>query len=485
MASCEDIAARFGVTAAVVRQRLKLGAVSPKLRALYRKGEMNLDQLSAFAITDDHAGQERVWAELPTYSRGREAILHLLSEGQIRSDDRRALFVGAKAYEAAGGSIIRDLFDSEGGGFFADAELLNRLVREKLQQHAEKVAAEGWRWVMAEPERDHEASAGMRRVFAKPVPLSKAERKRLHKLDARYKALFDKYPDGDVPPEAAAKMERIEAAVEALQKAEYKPQDVARAGAFVTLDREGGVRIERGFVRPENEPHSKAAKKQAGKSVEDGPAPLSERLVADLTAQRTAALRNELAIRPDVALIAAVYTLAAATFFAGTSGLSCLHIVPRTMPLAVHAQGIEESPAWRQMAVRHEIWIKRMPSEPEGLWKFVKELSESDRLALLAHCVALTVNAVQAPGHRGIEGGEHAEVLARELALGMSTYWQPTVENYLGRVSKERICEAVREGVSDDAAKNIATLRKAAMADAAAERLAGKNWLPTLLRPAA
>ena len=64
--SAEDIAARFGVTAAVVRQRLKLGAVSPKLRALYRKGEMNLDQLSAFAITEDHERQERVWRELPT-----------------------------------------------------------------------------------------------------------------------------------------------------------------------------------------------------------------------------------------------------------------------------------------------------------------------------------------------------------------------------------------------------------------------------------
>jgi hypothetical protein len=48
-----------------------------------------------------------------------------------------------------------------------------------------------------------------------------------------------------------------------------------------------------------------------------------------------------------------------------------------------------------------------------------------------AHCVALSVNAVQAPGHRSIEGGEHADVLARELALDMSTYWQPTVENYL------------------------------------------------------
>jgi len=117
--SAEDIAARFGVRAAV-RQRLKLGAVSPKLRAHYRKGDMNLDQLSAFAITEDHERQERVWSELPAFNHSHEAILHALTKGQVRSDDRRAVFVGVKAYEAAGGAIIRDLFDAEGGGFFAD-----------------------------------------------------------------------------------------------------------------------------------------------------------------------------------------------------------------------------------------------------------------------------------------------------------------------------------------------------------------------------
>jgi hypothetical protein len=90
---------------------------------------MNLDQLSAFAITEDHERQERVWSELPTFNRSRESILRALSEGQVPSDDRRAVFVGAKAYEEAGGGIIRDQFDAEGGGFFADAELLNRLAR--------------------------------------------------------------------------------------------------------------------------------------------------------------------------------------------------------------------------------------------------------------------------------------------------------------------------------------------------------------------
>jgi ParB family transcriptional regulator, chromosome partitioning protein len=267
--SAEDIAARFGVTAAVVRQRLKLGAVSPKLMALYRKGEMNLDQLSAFAITEDHERQVRVWRELPAFNRSREGILRALSEGQVRSDDRRAVFVGAKAYEQAGGVIVRDLFDADGGGFFADAELLNRLAREKLQRHADKVAAEGWHWVVAVPEFDHQGSAAMRRVFAKPVPPSKTERKRLHKLEVRYKALYDKYPDGDVPSDVAAKLERIEAAVEAFCKQEYAARDVALAGAFVTLANDGSVRIERGFVRAEDDPKSKAK----AKTQEDMPPP--------------------------------------------------------------------------------------------------------------------------------------------------------------------------------------------------------------------
>jgi ParB-like chromosome segregation protein Spo0J len=183
--SAEDIAARFGVTPAVVRQRLKLGAVSPKLMALYRKGEMNLDQLSAFAITEDHERQERVWHELPRFQRHREAILRALSEGQVRSDDRRALFVGAKAYEAVGGVIIRDLFDEDGGGFFTDAELLNRLAHEKLEKEAEGITKEGWRWVVAGPELERRRA--LRRVCCKSRKRVRDLLRQLAKLDPREK----------------------------------------------------------------------------------------------------------------------------------------------------------------------------------------------------------------------------------------------------------------------------------------------------------
>jgi ParB family transcriptional regulator, chromosome partitioning protein len=114
--SAEDIGARFGVTAAVVRQRLKLGAVSPKLLKLYREGEVTLDILTAFAITDDHAAQERVYEQFKWHPH-RGAILRALTEGQVPTDDRRFAYVGAEAYEQAGGTIIRDLFEKEGGGY--------------------------------------------------------------------------------------------------------------------------------------------------------------------------------------------------------------------------------------------------------------------------------------------------------------------------------------------------------------------------------
>ena len=433
--SAKDIAARFGVTATVVRQRLKLGAISPKLMKVYRNGDMNLDQLSAFAITDDHERQQRVWAELPAFNRSRDAILRALSEGQVRSDDRRAVFVGAKAYEAAGGGIVRDLFDAEGGGYFADAELLSRLAREKLQGVADEVAAEGLKWVAVEPEFDHGMAADMRRVYPEAVRLRKKEKKQLRKLQDLYDALCERNGE-DMPAKAAAELERVERAIAALDRHEFRPADKARAGAIVTLDRDGEVRIERGFVRGEDEPaktSAKAGKRSATGEADDGTAPLSEKLVADLTAQRTAGLRNELANNPEMALIATVHALAAATFFAGSGAISCQQLTPRSVFLSTHAAGIDETPALRQIAERHDAWAKRLPPDPAELWTFVKELLEADRMGLLAHCVALTVNAVHAAGHRGVEAGDHADALARELALDMAGYWQPTVTSYLGR----------------------------------------------------
>jgi ParB family chromosome partitioning protein len=479
--AAEDIAARFGVTATVVKQRLKLGAVSTKLMKIYRQGEMSLEQLSAFAITDDHDRQERVWRELAPFNRSRESILRALSDGQVRSTDRRALFVGAKAYEAAGGAIVRDLFDPEGGGFFADAELLDRLAREKLQAVAEKVAHEGWRWVAPAFEFDHGAVASMRRAFPEAVPLSKKERQQLRKLECRYNALCDKYPDGNMPDEVAAKLARIETAMQGLAKEAYRPREVKLAGAFVTLGQDGSLRIERGYIRAEDDPKSKRKPKANAKENGEGAPALSEKLVVELTAYRTSGLRNALAQHPGVALMALIHAFTLDLFFEQCEA-SCLEVAAKRAWLSGHAPGIDESAAEREIAERHQAWATRLPRDCEKLWPFIQDLSDAERLELLAHCVAQSVNAVRTHAIRTDDATAHADVLAREVALDMTAYWQPTAANYLSRVSKERIIEAVREGVSAQAAENIARLKKAAMAEAAETVLANTGWLPSLLR---
>jgi ParB family chromosome partitioning protein len=60
----EDIAAAFFVSVNVVKQRLRLAAVSPNLLVIYAEDGMSLEQLMAFTVTTDHACQEQVWESI-------------------------------------------------------------------------------------------------------------------------------------------------------------------------------------------------------------------------------------------------------------------------------------------------------------------------------------------------------------------------------------------------------------------------------------
>src|SRR5258708_4007510 len=143
----EEIAARFFVAPGVVKQRLKLAAVSPKLLDIYAEDEMTLEQLMAFTVTNDHARQEQVWEALArSYDKEPYYIRRQLTEGAVRAADKRAQFVGVATYEAAGGIVLRDLFEQDNGGWLQDAALLDRLVLEKLTAEAEAVRAGGREW---------------------------------------------------------------------------------------------------------------------------------------------------------------------------------------------------------------------------------------------------------------------------------------------------------------------------------------------------
>ncbi|WP_376708306.1 hypothetical protein [Bradyrhizobium cenepequi] len=60
--------------------------------------------------------------------------------------------------------------------------------------------------------------------------------------------------------------------------------------------------------------------------------------------------------------------------------------------------------------------------------------------------------------------------------------WKPTVDNYLGRVTKPRILEAVREAKGESLVGLIDHLKKGDMAREAERLLDGTGWLPEPLR---
>jgi len=505
----EDISARFGVTPHVVRQRLRLGAVSPKLMHAYRDGELALDQLMAFAITEDHARQEAVYERL-SHNRDASTIRRLLTETHVAATDRRAVFVGVETYTEAGGTILRDLFTEDRGGYFEDVALLDLLVTAKLGREADVLReAEGWKWTEAHLDFPH--AHGMRRTYPHPVELSVEDQAVLEAARCEVDQLAEWNQTADeLPDHVDARLCELEAEIERLEanRQAYDPDDIARGGAFVILNIDGMVRIERGFIRPGDEKPRSEAEQASEAAVagdtedggsqrlrdangegasatdeEDDDRPLSDSLVRDLTAHHTLGLRLNLSEQPEIAIVAATHALSAQIFYLGAEA-HVVGIQPIKTDLAAHADGIEDTAAGRAWGDRHANWARQMPRDVTHLWAFVAELDHDSCMALFAHCVALTLNAIKLPWERRSRTQATADKLAEAVSLDMTGYWRPTVRTYLGRITKARILEAVREGVSIDAADQMANMKKQGMAEAAEQLLAGTGWVPAPLRTA-
>jgi ParB family transcriptional regulator, chromosome partitioning protein len=515
----EDIAARFFLNPAVVKQRLRLATVSDKLLDIYAEDGMTLEQLMAFTVTGDHARQEQVWEAVSrSYNREPYLIRRQLTEGAVRASDRRAQFIGTEAYETAGGVIMRDLFQLDDGGWLQDPALLDRLVAEKLQAEAETLRDEGWKWITVATDFPYGHAAGLRRLIGEAVELTEEESVSLAALQAEQGALEQQYCQADeLPDEVDQRFGEIETAIAAFEDrpVRYDPAEIARAGIFVSIDAEGALHIERSFVRPEDEapvepvepvqgcdgdaPETASAGGTIQRAVitiggaptgaeTDPPEedetirPLSDRLVTELTAHRTLALRDALANDPHVAFQAVLHALCLHAFYRYASN-TCLEITAKSSGFSAQAPGLAESASARAIEARHAQWAKQLPEAPSALWDALTAFDGDSQAALFAHCAGLTVNVVKEPWNRRPDSFAHGDLLARTVELDMAVAgWVPGVDNYLGRVPKVRILEAVREAKGEQSAQLIDHLKKADMAKEAERLLEGTGWLPEPLR---
>ena len=511
--SVEDVAAAFGVTPLVVKRRMRLSTVAPKLMALFRDEKISLDCLMVLASIDDHERQEQTWANLPSWNRSPDYLRQMLTQGEIDSGkDSVARFVTLKAYEKAGGSLRRDLFsDNDETAYLLDAPLVERLAIDKLQKTAKQIAVEGWKWTevrarynFGEFSKHGELRKARRTPDAQEATAIAELEAQIATRHERMEALADQENDEAGEDEEFLKLEAeaeaLQAQVTVLEDAlsVWPTELVAQAGCVVFVGNAGTAEIKRGLIRPEDRNGVVDAAREAVKgSPHHGthsalvslPAantrPVhSEKLMRRLTAHRVAAIQAELMFRPDVALAAITAQLAIKLIkdgfrcFRGSDDALNVSATDTHDGLRGEAEDMAESPAWKQFDCERQAWVQRLPRTSEAVLPWLLEQEQATVMQLLTLLVASSVTGVS-----GVERDKQStDALATALNLDMSKWWAATGASYLSHVSKFRILDVVTEAAGANAASPLAALKKDDAVKGAEQTIASTGWLPTCLR---
>lgn len=493
-----DIATSFGVSELVVRQRLKLAKVAPGLLDAYRAGEMDLEALEAFTLTNDHGTQLRVWADAVLYPWQRKAIEirgKLTGKEVNASTDRRARLVGIGAYENAGGKTRTDLF---GGDVYMDnPTLLHELADSILQDAAKRLRNEGWKWV--EVATEGAETWRYERKHGKRQPLTAEEERELAAVRAQIaegermlEQLDDAAPvDEAIQREADALHEQLESLDEQAQKLNqgtetWSAKAMANAGAIVELSRSGNLVIHRGLVKPAD---AKRAEREAASKTQGDAKPngadmeLSEALLRNLTAHRTAVLKYQLTHQPRVALAVLAYHLLQSAF--GVHWYT--HLGTMSAPdgdrlLDRDGVAADYPPRVRLLQIT-EAWRGEIPDDPAAALDYLLGLSAGELDGLLAVCTALAFDATTGRVSDQNQRPVLIDRLCEAMDVDMTDHWKPTAANYLGRVPTTLIRSAVLDaGFAKHVGDQLMDMKRAAAAKEAEDILIPARWLPEPLR---
>ncbi|RRY02356.1 ParB/RepB/Spo0J family partition protein [Brucella anthropi] len=515
----ETIAARFGQSVVTVRQRLKLANLSPKILGALRDDAIRIDQAKALAISDDHDAQDRAWFDTQSWNRDPHSLRAMLTRDHVRSTDKLALFVGVEAYEAAGGTIARDLFSEADSTFLTDRALLTKLAKKALEQKAESLKIRGWKWVDTNLGTSAIHNGGFARIFPISHAPTEAEQTELAGLVEQFDEIagrIEDYAEGDPAIDAdEAELARIEQRIEDIKSAGkvYDAEEKALAGCIVTIAHDGTMHIEQGLVQPDDLaalralrnpdaangdagqddesvsagtiPAVSASAKHGDDETDKQPMAYSAALIEELTAIRTAAMRNEITQRPELALAVMLYPLVLKTFLTGNGYWrigSAIEIGGQLKDLAPSIKEADACDALNEWTRIHETWGYKLPGNPGDLWQWLLEQQLPDLLELLAVVTAANINAVEAKHDHDRERLAHADQLAAALKIDMNKHWEARAP-FLSRLSKAQIAEVMEDaGCAKTAIKAALKATKAEAVTLAESALVGKTWLPGPLR---
>lgn len=493
--SIDRIADEFGVSKLVVERRLKLRSAAPALLDDFREGKLTTDQLIALCSTDNHALQIEVWNRVCEQNFGsspfqlRKAVI---STEVDESDDRVAFIGGVEAYEKAGGLLRRDLF-SQGGAsaILADSALLDSLVDKKLQDHADELNTEGWGWVEVWPKMDHTAFDRLGRAPTQKLELTEDDAAKLLVLEqtlAQLNTQISSTPDEVVCEELSEQHDTLVEEIERLEASQKGYSSAVRqhAGAIMYYSY-GNVRIERGLVRTSDRENliavlDEGQRVSGGRETESAGRKadaMSDALRRSLLSYRNLAAQRATASNPKAAKVLLICKFvaesrqlrnAAPTDMCITSGYGT-----RTDCTITDDEGKVKEAAFTEMGAA---LIEHLPQDLDALWDALVTMKDADLDKLLAFTIARSVSL-------SFELDGLSAKLVQTLEIDMADHFEPTAANYLGRVPKDFVIQALRDvdRINGDQDRDaLLAMKKGQLAKEAESRLAGTRWVPELIR---
>lgn len=498
------IAAAHGASESAVKKLLALGSVSPMLMQLFRDGKIKMDEMQSLASVSDHTRQEAAWkASEGQYWNRDDHIRNLLAETEMRGDSPVARYVTVAAYEKAGGEVRRDLFEND--AYLTDLEKVRSMADAKMQRSKlfKAVQAEGWLWVECRVSFEHadkKPFGEIQRVHREP---SKSQAKQIDGLQKKIEAARAKLADlQEVDGQVVADLDKVRGVIRGYEgeireiRAELfdYPIDLkALCGAIVHLDYQGDLTVTRGLIRQDERnavvqaTRGNDADGQTAAGIDLPPVvtrPVhSESLTNRLQAQRVIALQAEVMARPTLALCLLIEQMLGDFDWDRRSSAGDsfdLSLRPAHHELANTDAAIKDSPAWAAVHAQIEAVTKNVPQDDAAVLPWLVEQPQSDLIELLA--VLTTVSLYRRQSHSHGAEPRHLDRLGEVVGLDMSKWWNPTVQSYLLHVSKDRIAAVVTDAVGAEAAQPLLAMKKGEAAAAAEQLLAGRGWVPELMR---
>jgi ParB family transcriptional regulator, chromosome partitioning protein len=354
-------------------------------------------------------------------------------------------------------------------------ELLTRLANEKLEKAAKQLRKKGAAWTETRINCDLSDASSFGRVRTIHREPTEGEMQRLKEIDTELTSINE--AGGEQEEGATDRFEDLRDERQNIEDACEipDPEQQAVAGAILTIDHDGSLLVRDGLLKPEDAARFRSnSPEKTARSAE--PRVHSAALVRRLTAHRTAALRATLASNTDVAMAVLAHQLVRSLLL-GRHQYGPVQIHGKGTDLNDHAADIAESEAYQEIESQLQSWYAQLPLDEERLLPWLLAQPPGSVQALVALCVAMSLDDVTST-----EDGGNASQIRIAVELDMREWWEARADTYFASVPKARMAAVLREAVSEEVAPLLTPMRKSDAALFAEQQITGKGWLSEVLR---